>query len=113
MLIELQNEYLQIVLNTLLQDKNTGKNIIWATNDYIKYGPEYESNCEMTSYNVNCVKLEDLQPRVTKSKEMQKGRTKGKAEVFTPSRVCEQMNTCCDIDWFDIKKKDKNGKEQK
>ena len=110
MLIELQFDFLQLVLKTLLQDKNTGKNIIWATDDYKKYGPEYFSDSEMTSYNVNALDINVLQPRVTKSKEAQKGRTKGKAEVFTPSWICENMNTYCDLDWFDIRKKDKNGK---
>lgn len=110
MLIELQFEYLQMVLNILLQDKNSNKNIIWATDDYKKYGPEYFSDCEMTSYNVNALDINVLQPRVTKSKETQKGRTKEKAEVFTPSWICENMNTYCDLDWFDIRKKDKDGK---
>ena len=110
MLIELQFDFLQLVLKTLLQDKNTGKNIIWATNEYIKFGPEYLSDSEMISYTVNALDLNLLQPRVTKSKETQKGRTKDKAEVFTPSWICDYMNSYCDFDWFNIKKKDKDGK---
>ena len=110
MLIELQNIDLQDVLHILLRDWNTGKNIIWATDDYKKYGPEYYFDCEMTSYSVNNIQcVGNLQPRVSKSKELQKSRTKGKAEVFTPSAICNDMNTYCDLDWFNIKEIDING----
>ena len=109
-LINLQDANLQEFLSLLLQDKNSGKNIIWATEDFEKYGFDYLFNSEMTSYSINSVKLEDLQPRVSKSKENQKGRTREKAEVFTPAWTCDEMNSYFDSDWFSQKRKISNGK---
>ena len=100
MLIELQYEYLQMLFDILLKDKNTDKNIIWGTNDYRKLGMEYSADCEITYDSLINLDSEFLQPRVTKSKEVQKGRTKDKAEVFTPSWICEFMNNYCEKDWF-------------
>ena len=101
MLIELQYEYLQMLFDILLKDKNTDKNIIWGTNDYRKFGIGYSADCEITYDSLINLDSEFLQPRVTKSKEVQKGRTKDKAEVFTPSWICEFMNNHCEKDWFD------------
>ncbi|MBR4146098.1 MAG: restriction endonuclease subunit M, partial [Lachnospiraceae bacterium] len=41
-----------------------------------------------------------LLPRVQKDKEEQQSRTKAKAEVFTPSWICNKMNNFCDEQWF-------------
>ena len=41
-----------------------------------------------------------IQPRVSKSIEEQAERTRKKAEVFTPSWVCNKMNNHCDEEWF-------------
>lgn len=108
MLIELYNENITSLFDLLLKDRNTDKNITWCTNDYLKYGENYRAECEITRETLNDMgsSLVDLlQPRVTKSKEIQKGRTKEKAEVFTPSWICEYMNNHCEQDWFDKNKK--------
>ena len=42
----------------------------------------------------------EIQPRVLKNKEQQQERTKAKAEVFTPSWICNKMNNHCDEEWF-------------
>ena len=39
-------------------------------------------------------------PRIQKSKEQKQARTRNKAEVFTPSWVCNKMNNFCDEQWF-------------
>lgn len=104
-LIDLQFDYLHLLLGVLLKDWNTNKNIIWATNDYRNYGSEYSAESEITQDTLNDLGVDLLQPRVTKSKEAQKGRTKEKAEVFTPSWLCKDMNTCCEKGWFDRNKK--------
>ena len=39
-------------------------------------------------------------PRVLKDKQAQIGRTKDKAEVFTPSWVCNAQNNLIDEAWF-------------
>ena len=108
MLIELYNENITSLFDILLKDKNTDKNIIWCTNDYLKYGENYRADCEITRESLNDMgsSLVDLlQPRVTKSKEIQKGRTKARAEVFTPSWLCDYMNNYCEQDWFNKNKK--------
>ena len=42
----------------------------------------------------------EIQPRAYKSSQQQSERTKKKAEVFTPSWICNQMNNHCDEEWF-------------
>ena len=42
----------------------------------------------------------EIQPRVLKNKEQQQERTRAKAEVFTPSWICNKMNNHCDEEWF-------------
>lgn len=39
-------------------------------------------------------------PRVEKDKAQQQKRTRNKAEVFTPSWICNKMNNICDNEWF-------------
>ena len=104
MLIELYDENIISLFDILLKDKNTGKNIMWCTNDYLKYGDNYRADCEITRESLNDMgtSLVDLlQPRVTKSKEIQKNRTKVRAEVFTPSEICKYMNNYCEKDWLE------------
>lgn len=103
-LIDLEFDFIQDVLDTLLKDKTTGKNIIWATKDYEHFGSEYSFNSELTVSSVLGLNNQELQPRVHKSKEYQKGRTKERAEVFTPSWVCKDMNDFCDAEWFGVEK---------
>lgn len=76
------------VLDILLSDKTTGNNIIWATSDY--------ENFPIQKHLVDVIK-----PRVHKKKEEQQRRTKAKAEVFTPSWVCNAQNNLVDNAWFD------------
>lgn len=76
----------------ILQDKTTLKNIILATTNY-----GYPEETELTIDLLNNI---DIKPRVLKNKEIQKERTKKRAEVFTPSWLCNQMNNFCDKEWF-------------
>lgn len=70
--------------NILLKDRTTGKNIIWATNDYKEFG--YEEENEIKSEQVNVIR-----PRYEKIREHQKNRTRDKAEIFTPSWLCNEQ----------------------
>lgn len=84
------------ILGILLIDRTTNKNIIWATDNYNKYGKGYGIKDKITiekitGYNGNIIK-----PRIKKSKAEQSHRTKEKAEVFTPSWVCNNMNNLID-----------------
>ncbi len=58
----------------ILKDKTTGKNILETT--------------------------EGIKPRFQKKLEEQKTRTKQKAEVFTPSWICNAQNNLIDNAWF-------------
>ena len=92
------------VLKTLLVDRTTQKNILWADNEYIKRGRGYEPYDQVTpelilpKYTSN---ERIIEPRVMKSVEQQAWRTKEKAEVFTPSWLCKQMVDCLDDAFFE------------
>ena len=71
----------------LLKDRTTGKNIIWAADDYKDFQPTDEIIFE----DINLIK-----PRWTKVKEQQKSRTKKRAEIFTPAWICNLQNNLID-----------------
>ena len=88
------------LLEILLKDRSSKKNIIWATDNYASRGYGYQSYDHITiksvtGYNGNVVK-----PRVEKSKKEQAERIKQKAEVFTPSWICNKQNNLVDNAWF-------------
>lgn len=97
------------VLNKLLRDHTTNKNIVWATNIYDAFGAEFSQNSYITEYSLKRLQDGYLQPRILKSLIVQKERTKKHAEVFTPAWICNQMNNVCDEEWFG--KKDVFNKE--
>lgn len=87
------------VLDLLLQDKSTKKNIIWATDTYEELGEEFKDMVQMNAHSL--LRRTDLIcPRIQKSQETQTQRTRKKAEVFTPVWLCNRMNNYCDNDWF-------------
>ena len=87
------------VLDLLLQDKSTKKNIIWATDTYEELGEDFTDKVQMNAHSL--LRRPDLiRPRIQKSQEAQEQRTRKKAEVFTPAWLCNQMNNYCDDDWF-------------
>lgn len=88
------------LLSILLKDRTTGKNIIWGTDDYIKLGEIYRAENEITLNTVNGGKEKFIRPRITKSYERQNSRTREKAEVFTPSWLCNKQNNLIDEEWF-------------
>lgn len=91
------------VLACLLLDRTTNHNIIWATDDYSSYGPMHEAHAEITIKGITGSYSNIIAPRVTKSREKQAARTKHKAEVFTPSWICNVQNNLVDEAWFDRK----------
>lgn len=89
------------VLRELLKDRTTRKNIVWATDTYSRFGYYYQKEQQMfPDFNINLILNGDLLPRIQKTKEQQQSRTKAKAEVFTPSWICNKMNNFCDAEWF-------------
>ena len=101
-----ENDLLKIdrsLLEILLKDKTTGKNIIWATDNYSKYGELYTSEKEIRIELITSRHGGIIKPRVEKSKEERLQRVRQKAEVFTPSWVCNLQNNLVDEVWFDRK----------
>lgn len=100
-LIEIKSPPVSTVLNNLLADKTTKKNIIFATDAYSQENSKIAENTPITQDILFGMDAYDIQPRVLKSQEEQSSRTKKKAEVFTPSWVCNKMNNYCDEEWFE------------
>ena len=98
--IDLDSYPVSDVLDILLLDRTTGKNIIFATDDYKNAGYSIDIEDEITKELLSSLENCEIQPRVLKSKENQAQRTKAKAEVFTPSWICNKMNNYCDEDWL-------------
>mgnify|MGYP000757801788 CR=1 FL=1 len=88
------------LLEILLQDKTTKKNIIWATDDYAELGEPYSFKKEILPELVTGEQDSLIQPRVEKAVEHQTNRTRDKAEVFTPSWICNAQNNLVDEQWF-------------
>lgn len=91
------------ILDTLLIDKTTGENIIWATNDYAALGDSYTFFQHITPELITGENKHVIQPRVAKNEEDRKKRARKMAEVFTPSWVCNDMNNGVDERWFNHK----------
>lgn len=88
------------LLTILLRDRNSGKNIIWATDDYSFKGFGYCKNDEIKVYSITGANGGLIKPRTEKTKTEQQSRIKDKAEVFTPSWVCNKQNNLIDNAWF-------------
>lgn len=88
------------VLNILLKDKTTRQNIIWATDDYAHMGEGYTFNQQITIKLITGPNGNVIRPRIEKTQDEQVSRVKNKAEVFTPSWVCNRQNNLVDNDWF-------------
>lgn len=110
----------------LLKDHTTQQNIYWATDSYAELGQGFAffdpiTLEKITSYisdeGVVLTKeqydeaikqnpeeegkyQEMIRPRAVKSKEEQTQRAKDKAEVFTPSWICNAQNNLIDEAWF-------------
>ena len=102
-LIDLEDENVKQEMFLLLKDRTTNNNIVWATNNYESHGKGYSDTDEITSNNLYSLDKNVIQPRVFKSAEIKASRTKSKAEVFTPSWVCNDMNNMVDEEWFGYK----------
>lgn len=99
-LIDINNYPVSVVLKTLVKDKTTGQNIILATTVRSKRGRVFGKTKQITEELLQSIGADLIQPRVAKSLEKQAERTREKAEVFTPSWICNKMNNHCDAEWF-------------
>ena len=80
---------------------SSGKNIVWATDNYEIKGDGYESYSSITVKAITGRRGNVIKPRVGKSKKEQLHRVKDKAEVFTPSWICNRQNNLIDNAWFE------------
>lgn len=98
-LIDIGSAPVAPLLDILLADKSTKKNIIWATDTYEEYGHGFTDK-EQIDRNLLLQHADIIKPRIQKSLEAQAARTRKKAEVFTPAWLCNLMNNYCDQEWF-------------
>lgn len=103
-LIDFHAPEVQAVLDTLLKDRSTGKNIIWATDPPDELQTVmYESvtdRSQITTQQLGLTHYEVVLPRMMKQTDTQQQRTRKKGEVFSPAWVCNKMNNALDADWF-------------
>ena len=88
------------IMSILLSDHTSEKNIMWCTDDYLKYGKEYSADNEILIEMITGDKQDIIRPRVSKVNSEQRQRSKDMAEVFTPSWICNKQNNLIDNAWF-------------
>ena len=103
-LIDFHAPEVQAVLDTLLKDRSTGKNIIWATDppeelQTVMYEPVTDKS-QIPTQQLGLTHYEVVLPRMMKQTDTQQQRTRKKGEVFSPAWVCNKMNNALDADWF-------------
>ncbi len=99
----LENEIIEkypSILNILLSDRTTGKNIFWATDNYKDLGLDYSYSSNILPEMITGEFGNVIMPRVYKDKILQLSRSKEMAEVFTPSWICNAQNNSIDNSWF-------------
>lgn len=116
----LENDILNIspsILQELLKDHSATRatftpeqvkagqqvNIFWATDIYEQrygVGNGYDYHDPITIEKVTGENGNVVQPRVNKTKEEQEKRSRDRAEVFTPSWICNKQNNLIDNAWF-------------
>lgn len=77
-LIDISSYPVAQVLDVLLQDKTTKKNIIWATDTYAEFGEEFTDKVQLDA-NAILRRTDLIRPRILKSLEAQAQRTPEKS----------------------------------
>lgn len=90
------------LFDVFLKDRTTKKNICWATDHYIARGSAYYPQEPITMDLVTGNNRKVVQPRIKKASQERAKRTKEKAEVFTPSWICNEQNNLVDNAWFNM-----------
>ncbi len=102
-----ESEIPQDVMAELLKDHATNQNVLWLTDDYKELEAEFGRPMGMKDpILAEVIARKDrkvIRPRVDKSREQQRARAAKKAEVFTPSWICNEMNNLIDAAWFGLK----------
>lgn len=94
------------LLKTLLKDHTMSRkkeqdwNIFWATSDYEHLGEGFQYADTIMPENITGKYGNVIQPRTCKDRLTQISRSRDKAEVFTPSWICNAQNNLIDNAWF-------------
>lgn len=103
----LESDIPRDVLDVLLRDRTTGKNILWMSDNYVRLESVFDAKMgaldEMDANVISRPGSKIIRPRVNKSKAEQRERVQKKAEVFTPSWICNNMLNDVDVAWFCLK----------
>lgn len=81
-----------LLIDRTLSTPRSKKNIIWANENYNSYGQNYDPSAQIKPELITGEKGGIIKPRALKTRELQKLRTKSKAEVFTPLWVVKKQN---------------------
>ena len=101
----LENKLLQDepgLLEVLLSDHTTRKNIFWATDSYADYGEGYGWHDSITVEAITGRHGNIIMPRAMRSRDEQQRRSRQMAEVFTPSWLVGKMNDVIDEEWIGL-----------
>lgn len=103
-LIDWTGPVLSDVLDLLLRDMATGRNVKFMTDAYFDAvdpetgaGDEFSADSEITAGKIRRL---GIRPRIEKCAAEQKARTKTRAEVFTPAWLVNEMLNKLDEEWF-------------
>lgn len=83
------------VIRLLLADKTTKKSIVLATEEYLKYGPQFAFDAYMTPKL-----LLELVAHESKPKRGRPPKIKSDSSQHPPALVCNKENNCFDNKWF-------------
>lgn len=103
----LENKLLQEepgLLEVLLSDHTTRKNIFWAIDSYADYGQGYAWHDRITVEAITGKHGNIIIPRALKSRDEQLRRSRQMAEVFTPAWLVRKMNDVIDEEWHSNQK---------
>lgn len=89
------------LLDLLLKERTTGKNIAWASSSYEQHGKGFNPEDEITSNKITGKHAGLIQARAEKAKEEKAALTKSYAEVFTPTWICKMMIDAADEEWIE------------
>ena len=96
----LESRFSPDILQALLRDQSSGRNILWATDDYAHRGKGYRAQDTIEVPLITGANEGLIKPRSEKAKAVRLARIREKAEVFTPSWVCNRQNNLIDEAWF-------------
>ncbi|MEE1324368.1 MAG: Eco57I restriction-modification methylase domain-containing protein [Bifidobacteriaceae bacterium] len=89
------------LLPTLLADRSTGGNIIWASSVFVDKGDSYAPTDEILVSDVTGDNAGLIRTRASKAREAQAALTRAHAEVFTPTWVVDKMVDAADEAWWE------------